>query len=442
MSSEYREDYYFVLGVREDADQEEIRAAYRRLMKQYHPDLNWGNPMAQERGKRINEAYEVLSDPARRRDHGDWLRSNRTTTGRQHSYGQSGRYDGQRSSGTSTGPLQEDSDVLEHWFHQRNPVSRWLAPGDFLAATESLGSETFICLRATTEYLERSVTEQLAVVKIGQEAKYHADPSMLEYVPDDFRNEKIQVVAERRVTNCASCNGSGWNACPPRVPCSPIEECSACRGSGTMTESCRRCDGDGWIYFKDMSGRRRRCSDCDGHGGFFHGACMPCGGHGRVACGRCGGEGEIACNRCKGSGRVDCRDCGRHGQVIHALIVNISFSNRSEDDFSCEGGSSDGFRNGLRNGLSRADFLGLNGTIVGTEEQTPAQANVVRQRQRTERFGVVSHSYRYCDREFFVNRLSGVGGEGRPRASADLPISTHISHIKPAGPAAISNRTT
>jgi len=60
-----KRDYYDVLGVRRDASAEEIRRAYRRLARQYHPDVN-KDPEAEERFKEINEAYEVLSDEQRR----------------------------------------------------------------------------------------------------------------------------------------------------------------------------------------------------------------------------------------------------------------------------------------------------------------------------------------------------------------------------------------
>ncbi len=65
MDMEYK-DYYKVLGVDRNADQKEIRKAYRRLARQYHPDVNPGDRSAQERFKEINEAYQVLSDPEKR----------------------------------------------------------------------------------------------------------------------------------------------------------------------------------------------------------------------------------------------------------------------------------------------------------------------------------------------------------------------------------------
>ncbi|MGH2543180.1 MAG: DnaJ C-terminal domain-containing protein [Ardenticatenaceae bacterium] len=59
-------DYYQILGVSRDAEQKEIKRAYRRLARQYHPDVNPDNREAEERFKEINEAYEVLSDPEKR----------------------------------------------------------------------------------------------------------------------------------------------------------------------------------------------------------------------------------------------------------------------------------------------------------------------------------------------------------------------------------------
>jgi len=64
-----KRDYYDVLGVRREADEEEIKRAYRRLAMEHHPDRNVGNPEAEEKFKEAAEAYEILRDPAKRQSY-------------------------------------------------------------------------------------------------------------------------------------------------------------------------------------------------------------------------------------------------------------------------------------------------------------------------------------------------------------------------------------
>ncbi len=64
-----REDYYAILGVNRSATPEEIKRAYRKLAKQYHPDRNPGDKTAEGKFKEVQEAYEVLNDADKRRDY-------------------------------------------------------------------------------------------------------------------------------------------------------------------------------------------------------------------------------------------------------------------------------------------------------------------------------------------------------------------------------------
>ncbi|MEM9264166.1 MAG: J domain-containing protein [Cyanobacteria bacterium P01_F01_bin.13] len=65
-------DYYEILGIIPSADAQLIKQAYRRLARQFHPDLNPGNQDSEERFKSLNEAYEILSDPDRKLQYDDY----------------------------------------------------------------------------------------------------------------------------------------------------------------------------------------------------------------------------------------------------------------------------------------------------------------------------------------------------------------------------------
>src|SRR6201996_952384 len=60
-------DYYKILGVKKDASQDDIKAAYRKLARKHHPDLNPNDKEANKKFQQINEANEVLSDPGKRK---------------------------------------------------------------------------------------------------------------------------------------------------------------------------------------------------------------------------------------------------------------------------------------------------------------------------------------------------------------------------------------
>ena len=61
-----KRDYYEVLGVDKNASEDEIKRAYKKLARKYHPDMNPGDKEAEEKFKEINEANEVLSDPEKK----------------------------------------------------------------------------------------------------------------------------------------------------------------------------------------------------------------------------------------------------------------------------------------------------------------------------------------------------------------------------------------
>jgi DnaJ-class molecular chaperone len=71
MPAEYK-DYYKILEISKSADEKEIKSAYRKLARKFHPDVNPGNKNAEEKFKEVGEAYEVLSDPDKRRKYDEY----------------------------------------------------------------------------------------------------------------------------------------------------------------------------------------------------------------------------------------------------------------------------------------------------------------------------------------------------------------------------------
>ena len=73
------QDYYRILGIREDASEEEIKKRYRILAKKYHPDTNPGDGEAEQRFKEAGIAYAVLGDPKKRREYDQRRRAEKRT---------------------------------------------------------------------------------------------------------------------------------------------------------------------------------------------------------------------------------------------------------------------------------------------------------------------------------------------------------------------------
>lgn len=226
-------DFYRVLGVTEKASAEEIKKAYRKLAKQYHPDANPGDPGAAERFKDVGEAYAVLSDPERRKQYEQVRRFGAFGFGRG-GPGQGSQRD-PRMPEAGGGFSFEDLGGLGDLFSSIFDRGRHAGGGGAAAGGPPFGPQR-------GEHVEH-------VVEIGFLMA--------------ARGGKIAInvpVAE----DCATCGGSG------AAPGSKTHDCAECGGSGAIAF------GQGGFQVK------RPCPACLGRGDVPDRVCGACGASGTV----------------------------------------------------------------------------------------------------------------------------------------------------------------
>lgn len=132
-------DLYELLGLPREASQDDIRKAHRKLVRRYHPDANPEDPQAEERFKEIQQAYEVLSDPEKRREYDEGLRTySRGKPGRPRSRaGRTG--EGTTSNADLSDLLSKLKDLLSERDDGRKEYSFQLRGEDIAQVAKTLG---------------------------------------------------------------------------------------------------------------------------------------------------------------------------------------------------------------------------------------------------------------------------------------------------------------
>ncbi|MDR1123889.1 MAG: molecular chaperone DnaJ [Elusimicrobiota bacterium] len=207
-----KEDYYSVLGVGRNADEIEIKAAYRRMAMKYHPDRNPGNGEAEEKFKTVNEAFEVLSDAQKRQAYDN--------------YGHEG-VSGMGGGGFHAGGFGGFEDIFSSVF------------GDMFG-----GSFGGAGARRPRAQRGGDLKQQIAITL------------------EDAYNGLEESITYNRVDTCNVCHGTGAQEG------SGAKTCPTCRGAGvvqfsqgffSMRQACPDCGGQGTVIEKP-------CRACRGVG--------------------------------------------------------------------------------------------------------------------------------------------------------------------------------
>ncbi len=244
MATATKQDYYEVLGVNRKASADEIRKAYRRLARKHHPDLNPGDKNAEERFKRIQEAYDVLSDPKKRQmyDRVGFYSESGVPPGGGGPGGRGPEFD---FSGFDFSDLFGSTGSAGSGAGTRSRAQR---PGGFGDNLRDVFSQFFS---------GRAAQHEVPPAK-GEDLEYEVRVGFWESIRGGVTKLTIN-----RYEQCATCGGTG----APATAAGGV--CPECNGTGTVTQ---------------QAGAMR-----------FQLTCPRCGGAGQTqnVCGTCHGEGRV-----------------------------------------------------------------------------------------------------------------------------------------------------
>ena len=216
-----KRDYYGVLGVSKNATVDQIKAAYRRLAIQHHPDKNKGDKAAEEKFKEVNEAYEVLSDPKKRSE-----------------YDQYGHFDPTAAASASQGGNANGSGG--GFYEHRTGPSGF---EDFFRDAFGGGGihfEDFGEQETRQQNLQAEHTISLREAFTGTESRLRFRQ------PVACSACQGTGVAGGQTTRCPACGGTGRQS-GRRGFMQVSQTCSRCGGTGRSGSPCIPCQGQGQV---------------------------------------------------------------------------------------------------------------------------------------------------------------------------------------------------
>lgn len=225
-------DLYAVLGVKRDASDEEIKKTYRKLARKYHPDVNPGNKEAEDRFKEISAAFEVLSEPEKRK-----------------------LYDEFGADGLRTGFDPEQARAYQDWqkraqatsshnraqFDPRDVYSEFDL-GDILGGFGYADAGTAAPRKRRGQDIHSEMTIPLRDAVLGTEREIALEKPT---VCETCKGEGVQPGGKPET--CDQCHGTGRMDIA-QGPMAIRAPCMACKGTGTkMGPACKSCKGVGTI---------------------------------------------------------------------------------------------------------------------------------------------------------------------------------------------------
>lgn len=203
-----QKDYYDVLGVNKQASQDEIKTSYRKLAMKYHPDRNSGNPEAEEKFKKIGEAYAVLSDQQKRQQYDHAGHQNYTNMS--------------QNGGGGSHHHADFSDIFGAFSDIFGGSSRH---------TNSSGNDLLYALELTLEEVLLGVKKEIQYQRQSQCSPCHGQGSEPGHAPKA----------------CQSCHGSGYISISQGF-IAMKHPCPTCNGQGKIiTSPCKKCRGKGLV---------------------------------------------------------------------------------------------------------------------------------------------------------------------------------------------------
>lgn len=273
-----KRDYYEVLGVQKGASDDEIKKAYRKTAKKYHPDLHPDDKDAEEKFKECNEAYEVLSDPQKKARYDQF-----GFAGVDPNYGAGQGGYGGGYGGAGFGDDFDFGDIFSSFFG-----------GGFGGGSRNPNAP------------QRGRDIQMQLTLTFEEAAKGCK----------------KTVEVPRVENCSECNGTG------AAKGSSVETCPECGGRGVVNVQSRTAFG--------VMTTQRTCSTCGGKGKIVKEPCKKCAGKGKVR-----RKNKIEVNIPAGvdAGQIvnvsDKGDCGTNGGPNGSLKIIIDI--KPHKDFERDG---------------------------------------------------------------------------------------------------------